>query len=114
MLQLTPQMKIFISLDPIDFRKGIDRVAQICREKFLEDPFSGKVFMFTSKNYKSIKILVYDGQGFWLMQKRLSRGHFEHWPKAGQRELSAQEVSVLLWNGSPTKSGIQSSWRQIE
>jgi transposase len=114
MLQLTPQMKIFVSVNPIDFRKGIDGVAQICRNKFSEDPFSGKVFLFTNKSRKAVKILVYDGQGFWLCMKRLSRGRFSWWPKDGQDRLSAQDVSVLLWNGSPTSSGMQTPWRSIE
>jgi transposase len=113
-IQLTPQMKIFVSVESIDFRKGIDGVAQMCRIKFSEDPFSGKIFLFTNKARKAVKILVYDGQGFWLMQKRLSRGRFTWWPSSSDAPLNAQEVGVLLWNGCPERSQMQSPWKRLE
>ena len=46
MLQLTPQMKILVAVEPVDGRKGIDGLAQVCRQKLAEDPFSGCVFIF--------------------------------------------------------------------
>ena len=122
MIQLTPQMKFFVSVDSIDFRKGIDGIAQMCRVQFDEDPFSGKVFLFTNRSRTAVKILVYDGQGFWLCMKRLSRGRFLWWPqrlesgealKSAAVNLVAQEVGVLLWNGSPQSSRMQEPWRRI-
>ena len=80
MIQLTPQMRILVAVEPCDFRKGIDGIAQLCRNAFEENPFSGAVFVFRNKRRTSIKALVYDGQGFWLSQKRLSKGKFKHWP----------------------------------
>ena len=77
MLQITPHMLIFVAIEPIDFRKGIDG---ICR-KMLKDPFSGQIFVFRNRSKTAITILLYDGQGFWLCQKRLSKGRFKWWPK---------------------------------
>ena len=74
MIQVTPQMRIRVAVEPADFRKGIDGLARVCREALDSDPFSGCVFVFCNKRRKAIKILVYDGQGFWLCQKRLSKG----------------------------------------
>ena len=54
-------------------RKGIDSLARLCQEKLQSDPFSGGLFVFRSRRGTSIRVLVYDGQGFWLAQKRLSR-----------------------------------------
>ncbi len=54
--------------------KGWMDLAQLCREKLASDPFSGCVFIFRSRSAKSIRLLVYDGQGFYLVQKRLSKG----------------------------------------
>jgi transposase len=71
MLQITPQMRILVALEAVDGRKGIDGLAQLCREKLATDPFSGCVFVFRSRSAKSIRLLVYDGQGFYLVQKRL-------------------------------------------
>ena len=66
MIQLTPQMRILVAVEAVDFRKGIDSLAQLCRNKLAADPFSGCVFVFRSRRATSIKVLVYDGMGFWL------------------------------------------------
>ena len=76
MIAITPHMRILLATEAVDFRKGIDSLASVCRNILEADPFSGYLFVFTNKNRKSIKILVYDGQGFWLCTKRLSKGRF--------------------------------------
>src|ERR1700726_5036619 len=81
MLQITPQMRILVAVEAVDFRKGIDSLAELCRAKLNADPFSGCLFVFRSRRATSIKVLVYDGQGFWLTTKRLSKGRFRWWPK---------------------------------
>jgi len=86
MIQVTPQMRILVAIEPADFRKGIDGLARVCREALHSDPFSGCVFVFCNKRRKAIKILVYDGQGFWLCQKRLSKGKFPWWPQSASYE----------------------------
>jgi len=46
MLQITPQMKILVAVEPADFRKGIDGLAALCKESLQQDPFGGAVFVF--------------------------------------------------------------------
>src|SRR5437868_10086747 len=70
MLQITPQMRILAAIEPVDFRKGIDALAQLCKQKLETDPFSGCLFLFRSRSATAIKVLVYDSQGFWIAQKR--------------------------------------------
>lgn len=115
MITLTPQMKVRVYSHAIDFRNGIDGICALCRQYFSEDPFCGAVFLFRNRRATSVKILVYDGQGFWLLQKRLSEGRFRHWPKdqesAGQ--LTAQEISVLLFNGDPFRSKMAAAWKKV-
>ena len=113
MIQLTPQMKVRLHIEPVDFRNGIDGLRGLCRRLFEEDPFSGKVFLFCNRHKTAIKILVYDGQGFWLCQKRLSSGRFRHWPRSAKiaDELCAREVSVLLMNGDPMT--LQAEWKKV-
>jgi len=65
MLQVVPQMRIFVACEPVDFRRGIDGLAAACRLCLDEDPFSGAVFLFRNRNRTAIKILTYDGSGFW-------------------------------------------------
>ena len=71
MMQITPQMRILVAVEAVDFRKGIDGLARICREVLAADPFGGGVFVFRSRRQTALRILVYDGQGFWLAHKRL-------------------------------------------
>ncbi len=69
MLQITPQMRVLVAIDPIDGRKGIDSLARLCRDNLGQDltpdPFSGCVFVFRTCNATTIKVLIYDGQ--WLL-----------------------------------------------
>ena len=104
MIAITPHMHILLAVCPIDFRKGIDGLAAVCRNILCSDPFSGYLFVFTNKNKKSIKILVYDGQGFWLCTKRLSKGRFKFWPDTDNLRISAMEayqLQALIWNINP-------------
>lgn len=70
MIQSTPQMRILAGVEPIDFRKGIDGLARVCREVLAADPFSGGLFVFRNRRQTALRILVYDGQGFWLARPR--------------------------------------------
>jgi transposase len=79
-IQITPQMRILVAIEAVVGRKGIDSLARLCQEKLQADPFSGGLFVLRSRRGTSIRILVYDGQGFWLAQKRLSKGRFVWWP----------------------------------
>lgn len=116
MIQVTPQMRIRVAVEPADFRKGIDGLASLCRVALRSDPFSGCVFVFRNKSRKAIKILVYDGQGFWLCQKRLSKGRFPWWPQssAATQALQAHQLAVLLSGGNPAAARGAPPWRRVD
>ena len=100
MIQITPHMRIMLAIEAADFRKGIDGLASLCRKVLQDDPFGGTVFIFRNRKGTSIKILTYDGQGFWLCQKRLSAGRFRWWPDEFNEKtklLAAHELQQLLW-----------------
>jgi transposase len=116
MIQITPQMRVLVAIEPADFRRGIDGMARLCRERMKADPFSGTVFVFRNRRARAIKILVYDGQGFWLCHKRLSRGRFLGWPESTNEEalqLSAPQLSVLFFAGDPTPVRSAPVWRRV-
>src|SRR3954447_26659674 len=75
MLQITPQMKILVATEPADFRRGIDGLARLCQETLQHDPFVGVVFVFRNRKGTALKVLMYDGQGFWLCHKRQARDY---------------------------------------
>jgi transposase len=115
-IQLTPQMRLLVAVVPVDFRRGIDGLARVCREVLSADPLSGTVFAFRNRRATAIKLLAYDGQGFWLCQKRLSQGRFRYWPEskiAAKRELLAHELGVLLAGGDPERTHAAPQWRRV-
>jgi transposase len=116
MIQVTAQTRVLVSVEPIDFRAGIDRLCRICQAHLSSDPFCGTLYVFRNRQATAIKILAYDGQGFWLCQKRLSSGRFRHWPvHAGNaaHPLLAHELQVLLVAGDPDATGAAPQWRPV-
>ena len=118
MIQVTPQMRVMVAIAPVDFRKGIDGLAMIAKNVLAKDPFSGSVFVFRNRRGTAIKLLVYDGQGFWLCLKRLSSGRFRFWPRetrADERDrgLLAHELSVLLSGGDFEAAKSSPQWRPV-
>ena len=113
-IQITPQMRILVAIDAVDGRKGIDSLARLCQERLETDPFSGCLFVFRSRRGTSIRILVYDGQGFWLAQKRLSQGRFVWWPSGTgpTRALQVHQAQLLLAAGNPETEAAP-VWRKV-
>jgi len=66
--------------------------------KLNADPFSGYLFIFRTRRGTAIRVLQYDGQGFWLATKRLSKGRFQWWPTGTEavRTLRAHQAQLLL------------------
>jgi transposase len=116
MIQITPQMRILLAVHPVDFRKGIDGLAAICRSVMGADPFCGWIFAFRNRRKTTIKLLTYDGQGFWLFQKRLSTGRFLWWPEREDEAvcpMAVHELQLLIWNGDPSSARVAGMWRRI-
>jgi len=116
MIQVMPQIRVLLAVEGVDFRNGIDGLARVCREVMNADPFSGYMFVFRNRMRNSLKILMYDGQGFWLCQKRLSNGRLKWWPQTGEsgiRCLSVQELQALLWNGNPEEIRMGANWKPV-
>ncbi len=116
MIQIAPQMRILVAVEAVDFRKGIDGLVRVCKEALGADAFSGCLFVFRNRRRTAIKILVYDSQGFWLCQKRLSTGRFRFWPESASeagKALQAHELQVLLAGGDPGAVQAKPAWRRI-
>ena len=113
MIQLTPQMRLLVAVEPVDFRRGIDGLCRLCRD-LGADPFSGCLVLFRNKRATALKALCYDGGGFWLCQRRLSAGRFASWPRAGGAltQLDVLQLQALLWN-VPAMPAAAPAWRPV-
>jgi transposase len=90
--------RVFLACGETDLRKQINGLAAIIEGSFHLDPFSEAIFVFCNRSRNRMKILEWDGDGFWLHFKRLEKGHFR-WPKAGEETtmaLSGEELNILL------------------
>jgi transposase len=115
MIQIVPQMRILVAVEAVDFRNGIDGLVRICQQRLEADAFSGWLYVFINRRRTAIKILAYDQQGFWVCQKRLSKGRFRHWPTATGRAkaVEAHELQLLLVGGNPASAQAAPAWRRL-
>ena len=90
--------RVFLACGKTDMRKQINGLAAIVEGSFNLDPFDGALFVFCNRSRNRLKILEWDGDGFWLYFKRLEKGHFR-WPEPGEEvtmALSGEELNILL------------------
>ena|SRR5579862_6706839 len=117
MIQITPHMRVLVAVVAVDFRRGIDGLVAFCRQEIKADPFTGTLFVFRNRRGTAIKVLTYDGQGFWLCHKRLSQGRFRWWPtsqESAATALAAHELQVLLCAGDPSSTQAAPAWRPLK
>ena len=89
---------VYLACGCTDMRKSINGLSAIVEASFKLDPFGGELFVFCNRSRNRIKILEWDGDGFWLYFKRLEKGHFK-WPSVGDSalmNLSSKELEILL------------------
>lgn len=103
MLNITDSTNIFLIPGPTDMRKGMDRLSLLVADRTKENVFSGALFIFCSRNRKTIKILYWDRNGFCLWQKKIDQEKF-WWPKdvVEARKMRARELRWLLDGLDPT------------
>ena len=90
--------KVYLSCGATDLRKNIDALSALVGESFKLDPFGDTMFVFCNRSRDIIKILEWDGDGFWLHMKKLERGRF-NWPDtagAATMDLTVRELEILI------------------
>jgi transposase len=116
MIQIPANANVLVMHEPVSFRSGIDGMAAVARVVLQEEPMAGGFFVFRNKAHQMLRILYYDGSGFWLCTKRLSAGCFSSWPKGdGTRPCSpllVRELQILIWGGDPASCNFPDLWRK--
>jgi len=115
MLQLSPQSRIFVATQPVDFRKGIDGLCAVCRQALGANPLEGAVYVCRNRAGTALKLLLYDGQGYGLCMKRFSQGRCTWWPQTADARvpLAARELLIVRWNGNPERAQMADAWRRV-
>lgn len=98
MIHLTASTPIMLAREPADFRAGIDGFVARCQYHLHQNPRSGTLYIFINRRATMIRILAYQDNGYWLMTKRLSSGHYRGWPRSAApvSRLQAIELRRLL------------------
>jgi transposase len=100
MLSITSTVRLFLAIDPVDMRKSYHGLTSLTESILNQDPVSGHWFVFINRRRDRIKILAWDGTGFWIWYKRLESGTFEL-PRLVQQdqqdiELTSAQLSLIL------------------
>jgi hypothetical protein len=87
----------------------------VCRQRLGDTPLAGAVYVFRNRAAPSIPLLLYDGQGDWLMMQRLATGRCAWWPTSADARgpLSARALIVFLWHGLPARAQRAKDWRRV-
>lgn len=117
MLSFSGSLKVYVALEFCDMRKGFNGLEALVSERLKECPQSGALFLFTNKKRNRLKVLYFDGTGFWLMCKRLEEGRFS-WPKPNKKtsvKLRLRpEAFALLCDGVQMTGAKFLPWYQRE
>ena len=73
--------QVFLAVEPIDMRMGADGLSLLVQQGLGQAPGSGHAFVFRNRRGNRLKLLVWDGAGVWLCQRRLHQGKFT-WPQS--------------------------------
>ena len=89
--------KVYLACGYTDLRRSIDGLSAIVQQVFKLDPFTRSLFIFCGRKNDRIKALLWEGDGFVLLYKRLERGAYQ-WPRQASqvRSITAQQLRWLL------------------
>ena len=87
--------QVWLAIEPVDMRLGIDGLALRIQESLGCSPCNGSAYAFRNRRHNRLKLLIWDGTGVWLCQRRLHRGHFT-WPSA-QTPICSLDQAQWKW-----------------
>lgn len=98
--------QVWLVVEPIDMRAGIDGLSLRIQATLGRSPCDGSAYAFRNRRQNRLKLLIWDGTGVWLCQRRLHRGHFT-WPSG---ETPTCTLSATQWQWLIT--GVD--WQRLE
>ena len=73
---MLPVQRLFLARAYVDMRKSFDGLSSLVIGQLNKDPLNGDAYLFVGRDRKRLKVLLWDGDGFWLFMKRLAKGRF--------------------------------------
>lgn len=113
MFNFSSSLKIYLCVEPTDMRKAFNGLYAIAKHELKRNPMDGSLFLFANRRRDRVKLLYWDGTGFWVLAKRLEKGTF-WWPgkmdaEQSHFEMKPEALSMLL-NGIDLKDGSFRAW----
>lgn len=113
MFNFSNSLRIYLCVEPVDMRKAFNGLYAIAKHELKRNPMDGSLFLFANRRRDRVKLLYWDGTGFWVLAKRLEKGTF-WWPGktdagVGDIEMKPEALCMLL-NGIDLKSGSLRAW----
>lgn len=104
MLRLPVSVRVFVATRPVHFSAQADSLLRRVRDDLGTDPFTGSLFCFFNRHRTTVKLLVWDQNGFWVFSKRPERGRFEQLDSRAPLIEIEREDLVMLLAGIHTKT----------
>ena len=91
-------VRVFAFPSPVDLRKGYDGLYGLVQAGLQRRVLDGELFLFVNRQRNACKVLVWDGTGLCIFQKRLERGRFAKlWRDDGTTvRLTASELALFI------------------
>jgi transposase len=104
----TRNLSVFAHSEPADMRKGYDGLFGLVRDVIGQEPLSGHLFLFVSKDRRRAKVLFWDGTGLCVFQKRLEKGRFvAPWERHGAAlQMTTSELSLFLEGSKAVRTSL--------
>jgi hypothetical protein len=114
-IQVAPNSTIFVVTKPIRFIGRLKSTVGICRDLLEIEPMDGAYIVFRNRMGTMLRVIFYDGDGFWLCEKTFSKGSLPPWNNTpnGLSEITARELSVLLWRGNLKGANFPELWKKM-
>jgi transposase len=100
---LSRRVRVFAYTRPVDMRKQYDGLYALVVSELKADPLSGDLFLFTNRRRTRAKVLLWDGTGLCIYQKRLERGRFALLWRRDSLRSSSKAVRWPVPYGSPRR-----------
>lgn len=113
MFNFSTSLRIYLCVGVVDMRKSFNGLYAIAKHELMKNPMDGSLFLFCNRKRDRVKLLYFDGTGFWVLAKRLEKGTF-WWPgkvEAEQKDIEMKpEALGMLLNGIDLKDGSFRAW----